>query len=262
MRWRLPDLRDYFHRNTALRYFAIYGAPTWSGVSTLNYGYAPVSEEVRDAPIASGQYFQIELYRQALLALQPPLSPGQCLCEVSCGRGGGLAFAAQQTGAQCVGLEKSWPARRYAAKRFGLDVRKAVAPLLPLADASVDAFISVEAFHNYANDQFLQEMARCLKPGGQVVVADRRKGPLADNRKFLISLFERNGFRIGTFRDIMPNVLAALREDHDRKEKLLRVLPKTFIHDELREMFACTGSKRYIAFEHGDWSYFLMSAVL
>jgi SAM-dependent methyltransferase len=256
----MPGLKRYFHENTAFRYFVLYFSPTWRGISTLNYGYSPVSQEVLNAAIARNQAFQIELYRQVFLALGRPLSPEQCLCEISCGRGGGLAFIAGRTPARCIGLEKSWPALLYARWKLGLDARASVAPAIALEPASVDAFISVEAFHNYANDRFLQEAARCLKPGGNVVIADRRRGSLEENRQFEVSLFERNGFTITTFRDITPNILEALRGDHDRKERLLRWVSGTFVYDELREMFACVGSKRYKAFESGEWSYFLFSA--
>jgi len=257
----LNNLKEFFHDNTAFRYFVLYSAPTWSNVSTLNYGYSPVSEEVLASAIGRNQAFQIELYRQVFLALGRSLSPEQCLCEVSCGRGGGLAFIAGRTRARCIGLEKSWPARRYARNRLGLDVRKSVAPAIALDRASVDAFISVEAFHSYANDRFLEEAARCLRPGGIMAIADRRRGSSEENRRFEVSLFERNGFKITTFRDITPNILEALRGDHDRKAGFLRWVSGTFIYDELGEMFACVGSNKYQAFERGDWSYFLFSAV-
>ena len=256
----MAGLKNYFHDNTAFRYFVLYCAPTWSNVSTLNYGYAPVSEEVLNSDIGRNQSYQIELYRQVLLALGRPLSPEQCLCEVSCGRGGGLAYIAGRTPARCIGLEKSWPARRHARKRLGLDVRKSVAPALALEASSVDAFISVEAFHNYANDAFLQEVARCLRPGGVIAIADRRRGSAEDNRQLYSSLFERNGFNITQFRNITANVLEALRGDHGRKAKFLRWVSGTFVHDELNEMFACVGSNKYKAFESGDWSYFLFYA--
>src|SRR5688572_10455947 len=116
----MPSLKQYFHDNTAFRYFALYSSPTWLGISTLNYGYAPVSQEVLDSAIGRNQTFQIELYRQVFLALGRSLSPEQCLCEVSCGRGGGLAFIAGCTRARCIGLERSWPARFYARRRLGL----------------------------------------------------------------------------------------------------------------------------------------------
>ena len=256
----MPGLKQYFHENTAFRYFVLYSLPAWSDISTLNYGYAPVSREVLDAPISRKQAFQIELYRQAFLALGRLLSPEQCLCEVSCGRGGGLAFIAGRTRARCIGLEKSWPARRYAKKRLGLDVRASTASSIALETASVDAFLSVEAFHNYANDRFLQEAARCLKPGGTLVIADRRSGSSELNKALLIPLLERSGFRIAMYRDITANVLEALRADHDRKEGLLRPVSGTFVYDELREMFACMGTIRYRDFRSGDWSYFLFSA--
>jgi SAM-dependent methyltransferase len=256
----MKKLKNHFHENTAFRYFVLYSSPVWSGVSTLNYGYSPVSKEVLNSAIGRNQAFQIELYRQVFLTIERTLSREHCLCEVSCGRGGGLAFIAGHTSARCIGLEKSWPARRYARRTLGLDVRKAVAPVIALEQASVDAFISVEAFHNYANDLFLQEAARCLRPGGVIVVADRRAGTLEENRQFETSLFERNGFEITTFRDITPNILEALRGDHERKARFLRWVSGTFINDELREMFACIGSNKYKAFESGAWSYFLFSA--
>jgi SAM-dependent methyltransferase len=254
-------LKNLFHRNISLRYFMIYSAPGWSDISTLNYGYAPASREVLDDPIGRNQPFQIELYRQVFLALGAPLSPGQRLCEVACGRGGGLAFIAGRTRAHCIGLEKSWPARRHARKRFGLDARQTVAPGLPLERESVDAFISVEAFHGYENDEFLREVARCLKPGGSIVIADCRVGRLAASRDRLAALFGRNGFKVAAFRDIMPNVLDALREDHDRKMARLRPFSGTFVSDELREMFACADSDKFRAFARGDWSYYLLTAV-
>lgn len=254
------NLKRYFHDNTAFRYLVLYSSPTWSGVSTLNYGYAPVSDEVSNDPLARRQAYQIELYRQVFLAIGP-LAPGQCLVEVSCGRGGGLAYIATRTPARCIGLEKSWPARRYA-RRLGLDARKAVAPALGLDRESVDAIISVEAFHNYAHADFLREAARCLRPGGVVVVADRRAGTADENRLRYETLFEANGFEFTAFRDITPNILQALRGDHARKAAFLRWVSGTFIEDELREMFACEGSNRYKAFESGAWSYFLFSATL
>ena len=256
----LEKLQEHFHSNTALRYFVIYGAPGWSQVSTLNYGYAPVSEEIGASPLARGQAFQIELYRQVYLEIGRELTAGECLVEVSCGRGGGLAWIAGRSGAHCIGLEKSWPARRYARARLKLDVRKSIAPALPLPAASVDAFISVEAFHNYASDAFVREVDRCLRPGGRIVVADRRRSPLKDAQAHLASLFERNGFHLLAFRSIMPNVLDALRHDSARKERLLWLAAKTPFYEELREMFACVGSKRFRVFETGEWSYFLLCA--
>src|SRR5688572_32916345 len=113
-------LKHAFHQNTALRYGVIYSTPGWSHISTLNYGYAPVSPDVLDSPISRHQYFQVELYRQTCLALGRALSSEQCLCEISCGRGGGLAFIASRTAARCIGLEKSRPARLHARWRLGL----------------------------------------------------------------------------------------------------------------------------------------------
>lgn len=253
-------LKKYFHDNTALRYFVIYSSPLWPRVSTLNYGYSPVNQQVLDHKISKNQAFQIELYRQVFLNINEVLTPEQCICEISCGRGGGLAFIAGLTPARCIGLEKSCPARLFARRRFGLDVRKSIAPVVTLPAASVDAFISVEAFHNYANDHFLQEVARCLRPGGRIVVADRRRGSVEENRQFHDDLLKRNGFEMQTFRDITPNILAALREDFPRKAAFLRYVSGTFIYDELTEMFACPGSRKYAAFENGSWSYFLFSA--
>jgi SAM-dependent methyltransferase len=59
------------------------------------------------------------------------------------------------------------------------------AEALPLADASVDAVFAGQAFHWFANDEAVAEIARVLRPGGVLALVwngpdDSRQSPLPD----------------------------------------------------------------------------------
>ena len=147
-------------RIAPLYYEIVYWLLTPSNINTMNYGYAPVSEDLRRHHPDPSQGFQYELYWQTLKQLDISLASDQVHCEISCGRGGGLAFLRNLTEAEFIGLETSWAARRYAKKYFNIATQPATAPILPLKSASIDVFISIEAAHNYHNDTFVAEIKR------------------------------------------------------------------------------------------------------
>jgi SAM-dependent methyltransferase len=51
-------------------------------------------------------------------------------------------------------------------KNPDVDAREGTAEAIPLPDASVDALVSAQAFHWFANSRALAEIRRVLKPGG------------------------------------------------------------------------------------------------
>jgi len=78
----------------------------------------------------------------------------------------------------------------------GVESRAGSAEAIPLADASVDAVFAAQAFHWFANDEAVAELARVLRPGGVLALVwnDRDEGrpdPLpADYRAYLAELRE------------------------------------------------------------------------
>ena len=243
-------------RITPFYYEIVYGLITPRHVNTMNFGYAPITDELRLHYLSNDQGLQSELYWQAFKQLEVELSPDKVICEVSSGRGGGLAFLRNLSDSQVVGLERSPAARRYAAKHFQLDVRAATAPSLPLADASVDVFISIEAAHNYHKDAFVEEMRRCLKPGGVVLLADMNLGSDQHVRTKLESLYAKNGMTIDNWRDIRPNVLEALELDDDRKQAFLRYLVGPF-KAEAQAYMATVDSHKYHEMKRDVRAYFI-----
>lgn len=245
-------------RITPLYYEIVYGACAPGNVSCMNYGYAPVTEANRPHFPHEGEGLQYELYWQTFSQLPRPLRPDQLLCEVSCGRGGGLAFLRQYTAARITGLERSAFARRHA-RGLGLDVRPATAPLLPLKSASVDVFLSVEAAHNYHSDAFVAELSRCLKPGGLVLLADMNLGADAHVRDAIGRRYARQGLAVRRWRDIRPNVLEALRLDEERKQAFLRRIPAPF-RPEAAAYMGLLGSHKHLEMERDERAYFIMLA--
>ena len=67
---------------------------------------------------------------------------------------------------------------------------------LPFADASFDVAWAVESLSHVENRAHaMREIARVLKPGGRVAIADRFRGEEADNREKLLRRVEK-GFLV------------------------------------------------------------------
>ncbi|MFN7970918.1 MAG: methyltransferase domain-containing protein [Acidobacteriota bacterium] len=110
-----------------------------------------------------------------------PLRPGEVVVDVGCGAGMDLLLAARRVGpaGRAVGVDmtESMRARaRDAAHAAGLgnvEVLAGDAESLPLPDATADVVIS-NGVLNLATDKgkAFSEIARVLKPGGRLMLAD------------------------------------------------------------------------------------------
>lgn len=225
----------------------------------MNLGYAPVSDFPAGVYPVEGERLQYELYWQTFCLLERKLSADAVVCEVSCGMGGGLAFLKRLSPGQFIGLERSYFARKRAARKFDLDVRPTTAPLLQLDDASVDVMLCVESAHNYHNEAFLAEIRRCLKPGGVVLLSDFNLGSSAVVKARLGSLYERAGFDIEVWRDVRSHVLDSMRLDNPRKEQALAKLP-TFLRKEARGYMGLVDSYKYRQLSNDERAYFMFRA--
>jgi len=110
-----------------------------------------------------------------------PLPPRAVVVDVGCGAGMDTLLAARQVGpgGRVIGVDMT-PAMiekaRAGAAALGLrnvDVRHGFAEALPVPDAAADAVIS-NGVINLCPDKeaVLREIARVLKPGGRVQIAD------------------------------------------------------------------------------------------
>jgi SAM-dependent methyltransferase len=86
---------------------------------------------------------------------------------------------------------------------------------MPVKSASADMVFSIEAISHYFNvDGFLDECARVLRPGGQLVVSDGNNGANPAVRKFLLDYWERleNGPEGPFGTEVVPEPMRMRRE--------------------------------------------------
>jgi len=229
------------------------------GVSTYNLGYSPVSDV--DTPKAScTEQFQLELYRQIALALRPVRLRGRRVLEISCGLGGGFAHLVQHCGIEFgVVLDRSINAVRWARRRFGLHAINGDARMLPLADGSFDAIISVEASHEYFSDRFVSEIARVLAPNGLFGLADLRYATSDLIEAAMRYDLARHGLDLIEFLDITRNVVEACELDAPRRESLLTRVPWP-VRDVIRPWIGVKDSENFQQLRDRGATYFILVA--
>jgi SAM-dependent methyltransferase len=248
--------------NAAPLYYdlAFRAASSW-GVSTFNYGYAPLSAEIASTETRVEPY-QLEMYRQAAQAVGFNVLRGAVVLEVSCGLGGGLGYLARTFGIGTpIALDRAQPGVRSAKRRFALHGVKADALSIPLASSSVDVVLNVEASHVYWGTPFLAEIRRVLKPDGRLVLIDSRDLTPSDAQAYLREHYAASGLRLTSFRDITTNVIDSCVADTPRREALLRRVP-FFLRPSLRPMLGVEGSSRYDCFYTRKTTYFISTAAV
>ncbi|MGE0151505.1 MAG: class I SAM-dependent methyltransferase [Reyranellaceae bacterium] len=194
-----------------------FGDVTWW--QYMNYGFAALDEAERMPTLRAedqADRYAINLYHH--VASQVPLE-GRDVLEVGCGRGGGSSYIARYLKpARMTGVDISSSAIAFCRRVHevaNLDYRFGDAEALPFPDASFDAVVNVESSFCYGNlDGFLAEVARVLRPGGHLLLADLRlKEEVAD----LNAALARSSLRLVGRRDITANVVEALARDSERR---------------------------------------------
>jgi SAM-dependent methyltransferase len=137
----------------------------------------------RFLPGASGEIWYEHWHRYHFAA---KLAAGREVLDVACGAGYGSALLARQArhvvGAD-ISTETIEHARRVYAAVPNLEFRQADCAALPFPDASFDAVVSFETIeHIAAQEKFLDEARRVLRPAGLFVLSSPNKLEYSDRR--------------------------------------------------------------------------------
>jgi ubiquinone/menaquinone biosynthesis C-methylase UbiE len=115
-----------------------------------------------------------------------PIVAGRAVLDIACGTGYGSALLAQHA-ARVTGADLSQPALDHARARYAavpnLEFRPADCAALPFPDASFDVVVSFETLeHIAAQEPFLDEVRRVLRPAGLLVLSCPNKVEYTDKR--------------------------------------------------------------------------------
>lgn len=223
----------------------------------MNYGYVPLAEEEERPELRPDQERDrscIQLYDH--LARAVPLR-GKLVVEVGSGRGGGSAWIhAEHRPRAMRGIDFSADAvalcrRRHRAR--SLSFVQGDAENLPLGNAKVDAVVNVESSHCYGSrERFYREVARVLKSGGHFLHTDFFSGDeLRDARRWLAAA----GFEVVREREITPNVIRAMEQDHEWKRREIRRLMPPFLAGAFEQFAGLKDSEIHEAFRTRKLAY-------
>ena len=113
---------------------------------------------------------------------------GKRVLDVACGEGYGTALLARHA-AHVTGADLSGEAIEHAKGAYAAlaNAQFVIAPCtrLPLADASIDVAVSFETVeHIGEQEEFIDELARVLKPDGVLILSCPNKLEYSDKRRF------------------------------------------------------------------------------
>jgi SAM-dependent methyltransferase len=150
----------------------------------------------RFIPGAAGEIWYEHWHRYHFVA---PLVVGRTVLDIACGEGYGSALIARHA-AQVTGADISPTAIAHALERYAgaanLDFREADCAALPFADASFDVVVSFETLeHIAAQEAFLDEIRRVLRPDGLVVISCPNKAEYSDKRDHVNEFHIRELYR-------------------------------------------------------------------
>jgi ubiquinone/menaquinone biosynthesis C-methylase UbiE len=171
-------------------------------------------------------------FKEALL-VQAAVAPGQRVLDLGCGTGTlAILVKQRQPEAQVLGLDADAEILELAqrkADRAGIEIEfaRGLADQLPAADASYDRVVSTLFFHHLASatkQAVLGEIARVLKPGGQLHVADWTEpaDPLQAALSWQVRLFDGRKPTEENFTGQLPKLIAGAGLSDVRETRLLR----------------------------------------
>jgi len=227
----------------------------------INYGYAPDGGELlKLSPAQENERLPIQLYH--LVASGADLRNKDVL-EISSGRGGGANFVAghHRPRSYC-GLDVAASAVGFCKRHHrqpGLTFIRGDAMELPLAPASMDAVLSVEASHNYTDRAHVfRQIFTILRPGGHFLYTD-----VLTHSLYLraVGFLKDAGFEILKDEIISPQVLVSMEKENERKLSMIkRIVPGPFLK-LAKFCVGTTDSYPYLKIKEGESTYFRVVAL-
>jgi ubiquinone/menaquinone biosynthesis C-methylase UbiE len=194
----------------------LYSARAGARFTVMNWGYDDGRVLVDEH---EAERWPLQLYARVVEGVAVE---GRVVVDVSCGRGGGLAWLARARGARGQGVDFTPQNIKLCRQAFGhteTSWTRGSALALPMPNASVDVVISVEASHCYQRvDTFLDEAARVVAEDGVVCWTDFAPRDVAARQ--LAWCHQRFAEVVDV--DVTAAVLAAMKRDAARRKKLIR----------------------------------------
>jgi SAM-dependent methyltransferase len=226
-------------------------------VSFMNYGYAGLDTSPNTLGLnASDEPHRLPIQLYHHLASCVCLGGGDVL-EVSCGRGGGASFVKRYHHPHSlVGIDRTQEAIAYCRRMHrqpGLSFLQCDAEDILYGSECFDAILNVEASHLYGCvEAFLAEVKRILRPGGHLLLADKRTRPETQLFRRQISAC---GLQVVRECDISANVLESIRLQHQSRNVMLQNMLPPHLHWLARCMFGADGSHLAHALAAGETVY-------
>jgi ubiquinone/menaquinone biosynthesis C-methylase UbiE len=150
----------------------------------------------RFVPGTAGEIWHEHWHRYHFAA---PLVAGLDVLDVACGEGYGSALLASSA-AKVIGADIAPTAVEHARERYArvanLEFRQADCAALPFAAASFDAVVTFETIeHIEAQEAFLDEIRRVLRPDGLLILSCPNKAEYSDRRGFTNEFHVRELYR-------------------------------------------------------------------
>ena len=227
-------------------------------IKCMNYGYADTDENLKPLELKKEdepERYCLKLYHQNVVGNE---LEGKDLLEVGCGRGGGASYISRYFHPKSyIGLDLSKKAVKFCNAHYkvpSLTFIRGSAEDLPFEDCSFDDVINVESSRCYGDmDSFLSEVHRVLKSNGHLLFSDMRT---KEGNEILKERFKKANLKIIKEKNILPNVLKALKIDSERREKLILKKAPKFLHKSASEFSGLIGTERYRLFEDGVMNYY------
>ena len=195
-------------------------------VSFMDYGYAELGSNPKTIILdETDEPYRMPTQLYHHLASSINLD-GKDVLEVSCGRGGGSAFINRYHHPRSlIGIDRTPQAIRYCRRKHllpGLSFLQGDAEAIDFGSECFDVAVNVEASHLYGHvETFLAEVYRILRPGGYLLMADKRTAP---EIQLLHHQISESGLQVIREHDISANVLQSIRWQRAQRIQTLQYL--------------------------------------